>query len=228
MRVNCSYDDRQAWIAMADNLKRARRELGKECRLSMDLAGPKLRVGPMETGPEVIKVRPVRDVSGMVVQPARIALVPQAQASEVASEAERVLIPVSAGDLTSLRPGDKIEFTDTRGSSRRMVVTGRTGERVEAECDRTSYLASAMELRRKGALDDVLHVGRLPALDQPIVLKKGDTIVLSNKLRLGRPPELGEDGRVLRRQRSTARSPRFSVTLRRASRCGLTMARSAE
>ena len=60
MRVNCSYDDRQAWIAMADHLKRARRELGKECRLSMDSAGPKLRVGPMETGPEVIKVRPVR------------------------------------------------------------------------------------------------------------------------------------------------------------------------
>ncbi len=198
MRVNCSYDDRQAWIAMADHLKRARRELGKECRLSMDLAGPKLRVGPMETGPEVIKVRPVRDVSGMVVQPARIALVPQAQASEVASEAERVLVPVSAGNLTSLRPGDKIEFTDTRGSSRRMVVTGRTGERVEAECDRTSYLASAMELRRKGAFDDVLRVGRLPALEQPIVLKKGDTIVLSNKLRLGRPPDLGEDGRVLR------------------------------
>ena len=67
-----------------------------------------------------------------------------------------------------------------------MVVTGPTGERVEAECDRTSYLASGMELRRKGAFDDVLRVGRLPALDQPIVLKKGDTMVLSNKLRLGR------------------------------------------
>ena len=79
-----------------------------------------------------------------------------------------------------------------------MVVTGRTGECVEAECVRTSYLASGMELRRKGEFDDVLRVGRLPATDQPIVLKKGDTIVLSNKLRLGRGPELGEDGRLLR------------------------------
>jgi pyruvate kinase len=197
MRVNCSYDERQAWVAMAEHLKRARRELGKECRLSMDLAGPKLRVGPLEPGPEVIKVRPVRDVMGMVLKPARIRLVPQAHAAGLASRADSVLIPVVAGDLGSLRAGDKIEFTDTRGSSRRIVVTGRTGECVEAECVRTSYLASGMELRREGEFDGVLRVAQLPALDQPIILKKGDTIVLSNKLRLGRGPEVSEDGGVL-------------------------------
>ena len=64
MRINCSYDDRQAWTAMAENLKRATRELRRNCRLSMDLAGPKLRVGPIEPGPEVIKLRPQRDSSG--------------------------------------------------------------------------------------------------------------------------------------------------------------------
>ena len=79
-----------------------------------------------------------------------------------------------------------------------MVVTGRTGECVETECFRTSYLASGMEPRRKDESDGILHIARLPALDQPIVLKKGDTIVLSDKLRLGRGPEVGEDGRVLR------------------------------
>ncbi len=198
MRVNCSYDDRQAWVAMAEHLKRARHELGKNCRLSMDLAGPKLRVGPMETGPEVIRVRPERDVTGMVLKPARICLVPQTHTGAVANGAESLSIPVAAGDLTSLRAGDQIEFTDARGSSRRIVVTRVNGKRVEAECARTSYLASGMELRRKGELDCVLRVGRLPALNQPIVLKKGDTVVLSNKLRLGRGPEVGEDGRVLR------------------------------
>lgn len=54
-------------------------------------------------------------------------------------------------------------------------------------------------MRRKGALDGILHVGRLPAVDQPLVLKKGDPVVLSNKLALGRGgQETGEDGRVLR------------------------------
>ena len=134
----------------------------------------------------------------LVLKPARICLVPQAYAGAVASGEESVLIPVAAGDLASLRAGDEIEFTDARGSSRRMVVTRTTAELVEAECVRTSYLASGMELRRKGALDGVLRVGRLPAMDQPIVLKKGDSVVLSSKLRFGRGPEVNEDGRVLR------------------------------
>jgi pyruvate kinase len=198
MRVNCSYDDRPAWEAMAEHLKRARRELGKNCRLSMDLAGPKLRVGPMESGPEVIKVRPERDVTGTVLKAARIWLVPPAYAGAAAIGTESVPIPVAAGDLATLRAGDRIEFTDARGSFRQMVVTGRTGERVEAECPRTSYLASGMELRREVASDGVLRVGRLPALDQPIVLKRGDTLILSNKTLLGSGPEVDEDGRVLR------------------------------
>jgi pyruvate kinase len=52
MRINCSYDGPQAWAEMADHLKRANRGLAKSCRLSMDLVGPKLRVGPLEAGPE--------------------------------------------------------------------------------------------------------------------------------------------------------------------------------
>jgi pyruvate kinase len=198
MRINCSYDGRSAWVAMAEHLKRAKRELGKNCRLTMDLAGPKLRVGPIEAGPEVIKIRPLRDATGTVLKPARIFLVPQASAGAIGGWAESTPIPVAAGDLASLRAGDQIEFTDARGSSRRMVVIGTTGERVDAECVRTSYLASGMELQPTGALGGVLRIGQLPALDQPIVLKKGDSLVLSNKLRLGRGPEMSEDGRVLR------------------------------
>jgi pyruvate kinase len=198
MRVNCSYDDRQAWVAMAEHLKRARRELGKECRLSMDLAGPKLRVGPLEPGPEVVKVRPVRDVTGMVLKPAKIRLIPQAHATAVANGAEPLPIPIAAGDLALLRAGEKIEFNDARGSSRQIVVTGRTGEYVETECVRTSYLASGMELRCKGGSDGIMRVGRLPALEQPIVLRKGDTVVLSDQLPLAGGSELDEDGGVLR------------------------------
>jgi pyruvate kinase len=198
MRINCAYDDRKAWEAMAEHLKRARRELGKNCRLSMDLAGPKLWVGPLETGPEVIKIRPERDVTGRVLKTARICLVPQSHPGTVASAAEAVPIPIAGGDLASLRAGDQIELTDARGSSRKIVVTGGTGDCVEAECVRTAYLASGMELRRKGALDGILRVGRLPALEQPIVLKKGDTIVLSNNIPVGKGPEVAEDERVLR------------------------------
>jgi pyruvate kinase len=197
MRINCSYDGPREWVAMAEHLKRARSELGKECRISMDLAGPKLRVGPMEPGPELIKIRPRRDVLGKVIAPARVLLVPQAQADALVASAAGA-IPIDAGELASLRAGDRIDFIDTRGSSRRMTVAGRNGDCVELECNRTAYLASGMELRRKGEGNGILRIGRLPALDQPIVLRRGDQVVLSNKPPLGREAELHADGRVLR------------------------------
>jgi len=199
MRINCSYDDRVTWAAMAEHLKRARDELSKECRLLMDLSRPKVRVGPMVPGPEVIKLRPLRDAAGMVLEPARIWLAPMSRTDAVAERQKRVVIPVAAGDLASIRAGDKLDFTDARGSRRQMMVTGRTGEFVGAECFRTSYVASGTELCRKGEPEGgILRVGRLPAIEQPIVLKIGDTIVLSGKVPLGRGPELDEAGRVLR------------------------------
>jgi len=206
MRINCSYDDGQAWTAMAENLKRATRELGRDCRLSMDLAGPKLRVGQMESGPEVIKIRPVRDSSGIVLKPARVRLVPEAGMEQAAS-ASIASIPIAVGALSSLDAGDQIEFTDARGSSRQLLVTGRAGEIVEAECRRTSYLASSMELQRTSAPALALRVGRLPALDQPIVLKVGDTLILSNDLALGRGPEGSGDGRIVRSARVNCTIP---------------------
>jgi pyruvate kinase len=64
MRINCAHDGPEAWSAMIQNLRRAERETNKRCKVAMDLAGPKLRSGPMEPGPSVLKYRPKRDASG--------------------------------------------------------------------------------------------------------------------------------------------------------------------
>jgi pyruvate kinase len=197
MRINCSYDGAKEWLAMAENLKRARRELGMECRISMDLAGPKLRVGAVKPGPEIIKVRPKRDTLGKVVAPARILMVKEEHVTALTSSAD-ITIPIAGAALSSLRAGERLNFIDARGSSRRMVVAGRRGDSVELECYNTAYLASGMELRRKNEHDGVLYLGQLRAIDQPIVLHKGDQIILSNKVPIGRGAELDDDGRVLR------------------------------
>jgi len=196
MRINCAYDGPLEWAAMARHLDRARRELGRQCRISMDLAGPKLRVGPMETGPEVIKVRPRRDARGQVLVPARVCLVPPARADALAGS-DPVAIPIVAGELGSLRVGDRIDFRDSRDSSRRMRVTACGGGRVELECGQSSYLASGMTLRRKGRGDGILRIGRLPAVAGSILLHRGDQILLSNQLALGRAAQVDEDGRML-------------------------------
>ena len=53
MRVNCAHDSPKVWAAMVKHLRHAERETGKRCLLSFDLAGPKLRTGPIEPGPAV-------------------------------------------------------------------------------------------------------------------------------------------------------------------------------
>ena len=42
MRINCAHDDISAWGRMVAHLRRAELELGKPCRILMDLAGPNL------------------------------------------------------------------------------------------------------------------------------------------------------------------------------------------
>ncbi|HEY5975014.1 MAG TPA: pyruvate kinase, partial [Geobacteraceae bacterium] len=75
MRINCAHDGPEAWERMVENLRRARRELGRKCRVLMDLGGPKLRTGPLEVCHQVMRVRPKRDEYGRVTEPARIWLV---------------------------------------------------------------------------------------------------------------------------------------------------------
>jgi pyruvate kinase len=49
-RVNCAHDDAVAWAAMAENVHAAASALGRECRLLVDLGGPKLRTGAVAGG----------------------------------------------------------------------------------------------------------------------------------------------------------------------------------
>jgi pyruvate kinase len=72
MRINCAHDDAATWLRMIEHLKRAEQALGRSCRIVMDLAGPKLRTGPLEPGPAVVRIRPRRDVHGRVTAPARV------------------------------------------------------------------------------------------------------------------------------------------------------------
>ena len=51
MRINCAHDSPKVWERMVKHLRRAERETGRRCALSFDLAGPKLRTGPIGPGP---------------------------------------------------------------------------------------------------------------------------------------------------------------------------------
>jgi pyruvate kinase len=194
MRINCAHDGPEAWSAMIRNLRQAEQETGKRCKVEMDVAGPKLRTGPLEPGPAVVKWRPQRDAFGFVEVPASIWLTP-ASHPQIAPHAADACLPVSERWLSALVPGDEIHLTDARGAKRSMKITEVAGKSRWAECGRTAYAVPGTVLKAEinGRIQRA-RIGTLPVKAQPLVLKPGDTLILTRSLEPGRPAQLGPAG----------------------------------
>src|SRR5262249_2549686 len=91
MRVNCAHDGPDEWGAMIEHLGRAERRHRRSCRVSFDLAGPKLRTGPIEPGPEVRRFKPARDRLGRVTALATIRFGP----ADPHQKPDPALVPIS-------------------------------------------------------------------------------------------------------------------------------------
>ncbi|MGR8921278.1 MAG: pyruvate kinase, partial [Gammaproteobacteria bacterium] len=105
MRVNAAHDDSAAWRAMIGHL-RAVGDAAAHVRVSLDLAGPKLRTGPAPETIEVMKLRPRKGPRGEIVAPLRLRLGGGAAAPE---------LPLPPALCKRLRDGDRLELRDARG-----------------------------------------------------------------------------------------------------------------
>ena len=197
LRINCAHDGPATWERIIDHLGRAKRELNRDCQICMDVAGPKLRTGPIERGPAVLRIKPRRDAHGQVTKPAVVALVPASQLRAASVSVDAVL-PID-GDLPpGLKSGDAIEFDDARGRSRRLIVRAVDESLVVAALDRTAYVLCGTVLRFDGAAGTLTRrVVDIPSLQQTMVLKKGDTLLLTPESFAGRLAVLDEHDRVL-------------------------------
>jgi len=220
MRINCAHDGPRAWSAMIANLRRAEKETNKHCMLAMDLAGPKLRTGPIQPGPAVLKYRPHRDVLGRVVSPARIWLTP-GSAPEIPPAPADAVIPVPRAWLGRMKGKDRVHFTDARGASRAMTITAVVGSSRWAEAVRTAYLIPGLglEIRRpargeSGARVWRAKIGIIPPRAQTLRLKLGDTLVLTRSLKPGRPASYNAGGKILRPAQIGVSQPEFFNSVR--------------
>jgi len=202
MRINCAHDDEPAWEGMVENLKRAKAETAMHCRVLMDLPGPKLRTGPVEPVPGVVKWRPLRNRYGRVVGPARLWLTAKENPAPCPSPADAYL-PSPGEWLKNLKPGETIKFLDARGLSRSMEVTDVSENGCWTQSNKTAYVADGTLLQIMRAVDgkgispQVARIEDLPAEPQPIRLKSGDLLVLTPKPDPGRPSVYDSDGKLL-------------------------------
>ena len=212
MRINCAHDGEEAWFGMIRNLRQAEQETGKSCKIEMDVAGPKLRTGPIEPGVAVVKFHPKRDALGRIEKPARTWLTPAAK-PEAAPASADACIPVSGRWLASLEAGDEVRFTDTRGARRSMAVVEAVGNSRWAESDRTAYIAPSTiltavykdkpQLRRRG------RVGHIPRKPQTLLLRPGDTLILTRALEPGHPARFNKDRQLVTPARIGVTLPEF-------------------
>ena len=202
MRINCAHDDEAAWAGMITNLKRAKEETRKHCRILMDLPGPKLRTGPIEPLPGVIKWRPRRNRYGSVIQPARICLATRDNPEPCPPTAHASLF-VARDWLEKLKPGDTIKFLDARGLSRSLNVVEISEKAVWAESQKTAYVSYGTMLQvirteNSGTTStQVARIEDIPPEPQPIPLKRGDVLILTRKLDAGRPAVYESNQRLL-------------------------------
>jgi pyruvate kinase len=147
-RINCAHDDAKAWRAMAKLVRRAAKDNHREVKILMDLAGPKIRTGSIECGPQVLKLKPMRDSLGHAIRPSRLLI--GTQPSKPEPLAHDAFIQVDDGWLSKLCIGKQIHLTDARGKKRNLLVVESANSCFIAECLETYYLTSDTALSFKG------------------------------------------------------------------------------
>jgi pyruvate kinase len=197
-RINCAHDDTGTWSRMIANLKEASLKRHRQLRIMMDLSGPKLRTGAMMPGPQVIRIKTEKDPLGKLTGATRVWLAPPdvpPPASDV-----KTAIPMSEEWLSIIKRGNHIGFTDTRGKKCKLQIAEREGKGRWATCHTSAYLVPGTELflfKQKESGEKMFDLGEMPPIEQSIVLKTGDTLLLHRDPRPGEPAVYDDNGNVL-------------------------------
>ena len=148
-RINCAHDTPEAWRAMAANVRAASTRVGRDIKISMDLPGPKLRVGAIEPGPRIARTRVTRTKTGRILTPSKLWITPfdhnataPAPVPEGLPGRPTLAIQVDPEWLQTVNEGDELSMLDARGSKRYMTVHKVTDEGVLVYGRRNVYLAN--------------------------------------------------------------------------------------
>lgn len=193
MRINCAHDNPRLWLDMIRNLDRARAETGRPCKIQIDLAGPKLRTGPILPGPRVLRCRPQRDAFGRVLAPAQLWLVAP-NSTRPGDDIPTLTLP--AAFLARLRRNHRLHFRDARKSNRSLKIIRIQDGCALAETRKTCYFIPGLQftLTSEGQTFRA-HLGTVPAQPQRLHLQPGDTLLLDRSPRPGQPAHQSPSGR---------------------------------
>ncbi len=183
-RINCAHDDEIVWKQIIENI----RATNIDCKIMMDLGGPKIRTGKMKPGQKVIHIKPKMNSLGQVTERAKIWLAPFGIKPAKGEKADAI-IPVNKKWLQMTDKGSYIVFNDSRGKKRKIRIEKKEDNGRWGSCGKSAYLTTGMLLNvflDKKSTSEKHAVHEILPLEEVIFLFKGD------QLRLDKEPILGE------------------------------------
>ena len=197
LRINCAHEGPAEWSRMIEALTAARQRSHRECRVLMDLGGPKIRTGPVAGDPTVATWKLRRDALGRVVEPARIPIRPVSRAATPSA------VPVLLLDddwFVRLRRGDILRCRDTRGKRRDILVRSVTPTGAVAEVRKRTYVVEATWFAqvRRGRVLRRGHARLSEASTAAIPLSPSDVLIVTGRAVEGRGAQRTVRGRIAR------------------------------
>ncbi|MGB5608525.1 pyruvate kinase [Eudoraea sp.] len=192
-RINCAHDSEKEWSLMIGHIRTASEKLKKKCKISMDLGGPKVRTGTLTAGPKVKKFRPTKDVRGNFIKDCELWMGPVPY-----PKAELSHLPVALASLEKLKAGDILFFRDTRNKKREFTITKTTKNGCIAQCAKTTFLETGMQLYTDSAYSSPpIVVGEIPRVEGYIRLHTGDFLRLHKDAVPGEPALKDEENNLI-------------------------------
>jgi len=190
-RINCAHDTPEVWLAIIENIKEASEKLETSVKIAMDLAGPKIRTGNVKPGGRIVKFKPEKDDEGYVIKPVEIELV-----SSTAKIIPANAITIEADWLDQLAVDDKLSLIDAKNKSRKLKVVSASENGIIVRSKKRIIFKSGMLLECK-KLNKKGTIGTLPEIQKPVLLHKGDVLVVTEENILGSSAIVNEKGEII-------------------------------
>lgn len=207
-RINCAHDTPEAWKKMVDFVRQAERETDRTCKILMDLAGPKLRTGPVAMEPGIVRLKPRRNSRGNVKERGRVildgsGLHGRPALKDTLGHRAPARLSVPADWLQQLASGDRIEFEDLRGKHGALIVEKQLSElEFMASSDDSAYLEEGLTLthypqpaarsRAKRSSGSATQIGPILSTPAAILLHEGDLLQLTREALAGEAAKVDE------------------------------------
>lgn len=205
-RINCAHDDMFTWHPMIKHIQRAGAELNSPCRVLMDLAGHKIRTGPISSDTHTLTLKVKKDSNGKLLNVIRFRITrdDQSQPPVADKSQNEFLLPVPKACFSKLTEGDRFKLIDARGKKRHIdvMLSSELGELV-GQCYQSLHLTTHTQIVWQRKIDKVYRdlksfsFVNLEPLPEKILLHAGDELILHKNAIDGHPAKFSADGELL-------------------------------